>query len=98
MNSKLANVFSTIAPITLTGNLDHIDFDSGEGRWNYGLDNITVNSSNGKFIVVTEDYTYKTSYYGETACNQTAQALMPAVQNLVGKIVRSPDFITLLSE
>jgi hypothetical protein len=58
---------------------------------------MTIKSSNGKFMVVTEDYSCKTSYYGEKASNQTAQALMPAVQNLVGKIVRAPDFIGLLS-
>ena len=92
---KLANAFSPTAPVTLTGNLDLIDFDSHEGSWNLAL---TIKSSNGRLMVVKEDYSYKTSYYGETACNQTAQALMPAVQNLVGKIVRSPDFITLLSE
>jgi hypothetical protein len=34
--------------------------------------------------------------YGETACNQTAQALMPAVQNLVGKVVRDPAFVELV--
>ena len=45
---------------------------------------------------VSEDYEYKTSFYGETACNQTAQALMPAVQNLVGKVVRSQEFDSLV--
>jgi hypothetical protein len=49
-------------------------------------------------MVVTEDYSYTSSFYGETACNQTAQAFMPAIQNLVGKIVRSPDFMALISE
>jgi hypothetical protein len=67
---KLANAFSPTAPVTLTGKLDQIDFDSGEGRWNLAL---TIKSSNGKFMVVTEDYFYKTSFVGETACNQTAQ-------------------------
>jgi hypothetical protein len=92
---RIANVFSPTSTTTLTGNLDKIDFSSNSGTWNLEL---TIKSSNGRSMVVTEDYSYATSFYGETACNQTAQAFMPAIQNLVGKVVRSPDFIALLSE
>jgi hypothetical protein len=92
---KIANVFSSAAPITLTANLDAIDFSSTSGSWNLAM---TVKSSNGKSMVVTEAYSYTSSWYGETACNQTAQALMPAVQNLVGKIVRSNEFLALVSQ
>ena len=63
-------------------------------EWNLGL---TVLSSNGKSITVIENYKFTSSFFGETACNQTAQALMPAVQNLIGKLTRSPQFINLLS-
>ena len=48
-------------------------------------------------MTATEDYRYTSSFSGETACNQTAQAFMPAVQNLVGKLVRSPQFAALVS-
>lgn len=92
---KIANVYSQAAPVTLTGNLDSIDFSSADGSWNLAL---TVKSSNGKSMTVAETYKYKTSFYGETACNQTAQALMPAVQNLVGKVVRAPDFRDLVGQ
>lgn len=43
----------------------------------------------------SEQYAFKTSCYSETACNQTAQALMPVVQNLAEKIVRSAEFSSL---
>lgn len=89
---KIANAFSPESPVTLTGNLDDINFSSTSGVWSLTL---TVKSSNGKSMVVKEDYSYTSSWYGETACNQTAQALMPAVQNLVGKIVRSNEFVFL---
>ena len=89
---KLAEVYSSSAPVTLTGNLDSIDFSSASGTWNLAL---TVNSSNGNSLSVAENYSYTTSYYGETACNQTAQALMPAVQNLIGKVVRNAEFYRL---
>lgn len=92
---QVANVFVASAPVTLTGNLNSIDFSSVDGKWNLSL---TVNSSNGKQMYVSESYSYTTSYYGETACNQTAQALMPAVQNLVGQVVRSREFSSLITQ
>ena len=92
---KIANSYSPSAPVTITGNLDAIDFSSNSGNWNLAL---TVKASNGKSMSVSESYAYTSSFYGETACNQTAQAFMPAVQNLVGKVVRSPEFIALVSQ
>ena len=91
---KMANIYSDDAPITLTGNLNDINFSSSSGTWNLSL---TVNSSNGKSLTVTDDYSFTTSFYGETACNQTAQALMPAVQNLIAKLVRDDGFKLLLN-
>ena len=89
---KIASVYSATAPVTLTGNLDAIDFSSANGGWNLSL---TVKSSNGKSLSVNESYPFTTSFFGDTACNQTAQAFMPAVQNLVGKVVRSTEFLAL---
>ena len=91
---KIAGVFSGNAPITLTGNLNRVEFSSTSGSWDLSL---TVNSSNGKSMTVNEKYVFSTSFYGETACNQTAQALMPAVQNLIGKVVLSTDFKALVN-
>ncbi|MFT6472176.1 MAG: hypothetical protein ACJAZ4_002657 [Neptuniibacter pectenicola] len=90
---KIAEAYSNSAPITLTGNLDAIDFSSNSGTWNLAL---TVNSSNGNSLSASENYSYTTSFYGETACNQTAQALMPAVQNLIGKVVQNNEFRKLI--
>lgn len=92
---KIANTYSSSAPVTITGNLDAIDFSSNGGNWNLAL---TVRSSNGKSMSVSESYGYTSSFSGETACNQTAQAFMPAVQDLVGKVVRSPKFVALVSQ
>lgn len=91
---RISNVFSVSAPVTLTGNLDALDFSSASGGWNLTL---TIKSTNGRSMTVSEQYSFTTSFYGETACNQTAQAFMPAVQNLVGKVVRSPDFAPLVN-
>ena len=91
---KLAELYSENAPVTLTGNLDNIDFSSNSGTWDLSL---TIKSSNGKVISVSETHSFKTSFYGETACNQTAQSLMPAVQDLISKIIRNPEFPLLVS-
>mgnify|MGYP000873194247 CR=1 FL=1 len=91
---KIANVYSSNAPVVITANLDSIDFSSNSGTWSISM---TFKSSNGKSVIATENYSYTSSFYGETACNQTAQALMPAVQNLVGKVVRSNNFLALTS-
>ncbi len=90
---KFANIHRDVADITISGNLNGIDFSSLEGAWNLDL---TLMSSKGRSFNVKESYQFTTSYYGETACNQTAQALMPAVQNLVTKAVRSREFQELV--
>lgn len=90
---KIAGVYAPTAPIQLTGRLDSIDFSSMSGAWDLAL---TVTSSNGRSLSVAEKYPFTSSYFGETACNQTAQALMPAVQDLIAKLVHAPGFSTLI--
>lgn len=95
----IAEVYAPTAPITLTGRLDSIDFSSGTFPTAAGaawMIRLAVASSNGRTLSVSEDYKFASSYLGDVACNQTAHALMPAVQNLVGKVVRDPGFAELL--
>lgn len=91
---KIAEVYSEDTKNIITGNLDEIDFDSGSGVWSLS---VTVKSNNGKQIQISEDYKYSTSFYGETACNQTAQALMPAVQNVITKLVQHKEFPSMMN-
>jgi hypothetical protein len=90
---KIAGVYAPSAPVQISGRLDNIGFSSVSGTWNLGL---TLTSSNGHSMSVSEAYSYTSSYFAETACNQTAQALMPAVQDLIAKVVHSPEFPVLL--
>lgn len=110
---KMAEIYADGAPVTLTGTLDAMDFNStGVGarttssavlgtndpepippHWALTL---TVASSNGRKFTVSERYDFAGNFAGEVACNQTAHAMMPAVQNLVGRLVRSPEFPALL--
>jgi len=92
---SIAEVYSTAAPVTLTGRLDAIDFSSGmtDAAWDIAM---TLSSSNGKSLSTDNHYSFSGNFVGEVACNQTAQALMPAVQDLIGKIIAHPDFADLL--
>jgi hypothetical protein len=92
---SIAEVHSTAAPITLTGRLDAIDFSSGltDAAWDIAM---TLSSSNGKSLSADNHYSFSGNFVGEVACNQTAQALMPGVQDLIGKIIAHPDFPDLL--
>jgi hypothetical protein len=82
------------APVTLTGNLDKLDFSSTSGKWTIDL---TLTSSNGRTLTVNEVYDYESSFVGEKACALIAQAFTPAVQTLIGKVFRHPEFTDLLS-
>lgn len=71
----IAELYSVDAPTTITGRLDAIDFSSGIGAaWNIAL---TITSSNGNSLSVSEEYKYASSFEGDDACKRTAQSLMP---------------------
>lgn len=91
----VAEIYAASAPIVLTGRLESIDFSSDfrDAFWDIAL---TLRSTNGKSLAVTEHHVFMSGTFGETACSQTARALMPAVQNLVGTALRHPEFPGLL--
>ena len=92
---RLAEAYNETSTVKITGNLDSIDFSSVEGTWSIA---VTIASGQGRRFSVTENYKYTTSYFGETACNQTAQAVMPAVQDLVKSVVSHPEFQAIAQE
>ena len=95
---KLAGMFDDKAPkATLSGVVEQLNFSSSRGltggEWNIRL---RVNSSNGKSMSVSEHYEFESGFVADTACKQTAEAFLPAVQNIIGKLVKSPEFRSLL--
>lgn len=95
---KVAGVYAAENPrVTITGTVNKLEFSSARGltggTWDIDL---TLNSSNGKTMRVAEHYEFESGYAAVTACKQTAEAYFPAVQDLVGKTVRAPEFKTLL--
>ena len=86
---RMANKYNPTAPVVINGNLDSIDFSSTEGRWTVG---VTIQSSNKFWVRESVQYKYDTSFFAESACSATGQAFMPAVQDLLAKVIRSPQF------
>jgi hypothetical protein len=73
--------------------LNEIEFSSTSGKW---ILDLTLTSSNGRALNAREEYSYETSFIGEKGCALTAQAFPSAVQSLISKLVRNPDFSGLL--
>ena len=57
---------------------------------------LTLASSNGASLRAKNRYEFKSGFDAITACNQTAQALGPAVQDLIKKTVTNAHFGALL--
>jgi len=89
----VADLFAESAPVTLSGRVNKVDFDSMAGEW---LLDLTVSSSNGQSLTVANKYSYGFTYIAETACARTAKSFVPAVQLLIGKLVYDPKFADLL--
>jgi hypothetical protein len=93
---KFANIYSDRG-LSLAGTLTKIEFSSTKGLTNGTWDlAITLKSSNGKSMDSAISYGFKSGFDAITACNQTAQALGPAVQDLIKKAVTDPQFAGLV--
>lgn len=96
---KVAGKFDDKTPkVTLSGVVEQLAFSSSRGltggSWDIGL---RISSSNGKSSYVSEHYEFNSGFVADTACKQTAEAYFPAVQNLIGKLVKSPEFLALVT-
>lgn len=96
---KVAGLFDDqTTTVTLRGQVVRLDFSSSKGLtggyWDIAL---RIYSTNGKSIEVSEYYEFKSGFDGMTACKQTAEAYLPAVQDLLIKLVTSKDFPALIA-
>jgi len=96
---KVAGKFDEKTPkVTLSGTVEQLAFSSTRGltggSWDIG---VKVSSSNGKSTFISEHYEFNSGFIADTACKQTAEAYLPAVQNLIGKLVKSPEFKSLVT-
>jgi hypothetical protein len=96
---KMAGIYNPSTPtVTLSGNINKVSFSSikgfFQGEW---ILDVTINSSNGKSVSATEVYDFDSAYLGDRGCQKTAEALVPAVQNVLQKIVNAPGFKDLFT-
>jgi hypothetical protein len=95
---KVAGAFAPSSPrVTLTGKVERLEFSSTRaltgGSWTIDL---SLASSNGKSLRVNEYYEFSSGFAAPEACRNTADAFSRAIQNLVGKTVRNPEFASLI--
>lgn len=92
----LAGIYKDNAAITIDGRLEAIDFSSGvtDAEWSI---NLIIKSSNGHTASLFERFQFGSSFEGNSACRNTANAFAPAVQSLLSKFVNHPDFYKLVS-
>ena len=75
------------------GKVNKLEFSSSKGLTHgYWQIDLTLDSSNGKKLDVSEYYEFNSGFAANEACRNTAEAYSRAVQNLVGKAIRSPGF------
>lgn len=95
---KMAGVYSREG-VKITGDITKIVFSSISGVTNGYWDiAIQLKSTNGKTLDVNNKYSFKSGFDAITACNATADALSPAIQDLIHAVVSHPDFGRLLEE
>ena len=95
---KLANIYSDNG-VSLIGSLTEINFSSGhKGLLASGWRDLSLSlsSDNGKSMRVANRHEFQSSLDRYVACDRTAQALTPAVQDLIKKAVTDPQFGALL--
>jgi hypothetical protein len=91
---KMAGMYNPTNPaVNLTGLVNKAAFTSAKGffQGHWELD-VTIQSSNGKSVSAQEQYEFDSAYLADKGCQKTADALVPAVQNVLQKIVTSPSF------
>lgn len=95
---KMAGLYST-GGVKITGDVKKIEFSSTSGLTNGYWDiSLHLKSSNGAEMDVGHRYDFKSGFDAITACNATADALTPAVQDLIKATVSQPQFGKLLGQ
>ena len=94
---KFADIYDQYRGIKLSGKVDKIEFSSSKGLTQGWWDlYVTLKSPNGNTVSVGTHYIFESGFDAITACNQTAQALGSAVQDLVYNTVTDQNFESLL--
>jgi hypothetical protein len=93
---KMADIYSEKGT-RISGDIRKVVFSSSSGLTT-GYWDIAINfkSSNGSSLDARNKYVFESGFDAVTACNATADALSPAVQDLISSVIASPDFGRLI--
>ena len=96
---KFAGVYSDEAgSAELAATLNSGEFSSmtglTRGYWNFSLQ--LSNPANGKSLTANSRYDFDSAFDAQNACANTSNALTPAVQRLLYKVVSDPEFHSLV--
>ncbi len=88
---KQANAYDPKSPAVVHGRLEEINFISsvGKGKWFMKL---AVSSNTNPGYAVDSAYEFSANWVAFRACQQVAQAFVPAVQQLISQVVSDPRF------
>jgi hypothetical protein len=91
---QLGGAYDPNSPIKLQGTLEEIDFNSniGAGKWVFRL---AVSSAVSPGFTVSSQHEFSTNWVADKACQQVAQAFVPAVQHLIADVISHPQFKAL---
>lgn len=65
----------------------------GNAYWEF---DVTVTSSNKEEMTVKSRYDYESSYLASSACSEMQRSFVPAVQKLIGDIIKNQKFKNLI--
>lgn len=80
------------SPVTITGLLNRIDFETEKGSW---IIRMTLTSSNGKTMTIEQKHEYNGIGAGEIACSQAASNYLPVFTAFMKQLLTSPEFAEL---
>ena len=91
----ISDMYDNDSNIIISANLDDIYGSTtlGNAYWEF---NITVKSSNGNSYKVNTRYDYESSFSAYSACSEMQRSFVPAVQKLIGNIIKNLSFKTLI--
>lgn len=92
----LAQSYSRTAPIAISGRVDALSFSSvSPAKWEITL---SLTSSNGASYQVKGQHEFSTSWGAVEACKNTADAFVPAVQDVLKRAVSDARFKSLIAK
>lgn len=88
---KVAGAFDPASTTKIANKINSIDFSSAMsgGKWMFS---VTTSGANGTSFTTESSFEFSSSFVGDRACQETAQAFAPAVQKLIGDIIKNPAF------